>query len=375
METGLLLLAYAATFRLYQKLDFSTWGHYLAVGFWLGLVILIRIDASFFVLCICVLNILLPAAKSLKRRIIESSGVGAAAAFVSAPWWLYNIYYFGNIMPSSGQATSSSGVSLNHLFLAVAAALSNVVSQVQFQGLSERNAALLHLGLLALTIGIISKCYSSAIHSWTMSAHAQVSALVVPSCALLATVSALLLWYSSQSAATWFYPRYLSPLVLVGCVIIATAIIGMSEKIALAAPVVLVCVAVFYFKAVAYAFVPVPYEGLPHREANLVLVATHVPPNEVVAAGQVGVLGFFRDRVFNLDGKVNNEANVFRGRVSQLIDHHSINWVCDSPDYLGPLGFSGKPPEWNVVEERNGTVLYKRRDKRLAGNASETLLH
>ena len=141
------------------------------------------------------------------------------------------------------------------------------------------------------------------------------------------------------------------------------AILAISERRSLLRSLVLACIFAFYLKGVAYAFHPFPDRGLPHREANLFLVGKHVPAAEQVGAGQVGVLGFFRDGVVNLDGKVNQEANRFRGNPQELLDRRHINWVCDSPGYLRGLGFDPEQGGWVVVEESEGTVLYRRKSE------------
>ena len=57
----------------------------------------------------------------------------------------------------------------------------------------------------------------------------------------------------------------------------------------------------------------------PMYAVQLPLVREGVPDGEVVAAGQSGTLGYFRDNVLNLDGKVNPEALQYRGRMREYL--------------------------------------------------------
>jgi len=96
-----------------------------------------------------------------------------------------------------------------------------------------------------------------------------------------------------------------------------------------------------------------------HRQA--VLVAEHVPPEDVVAAGQSGTLGFLRDRVVNVDGKVNPEALKWRGRIPEYLDARGIRWFVDSDWYVEiNLGLDPAAVGWQLVAENGDFYLYLR---------------
>ena len=89
-------------------------------------------------------------------------------------------------------------------------------------------------------------------------------------------------------------------------------------------------------------------------------VAERVPPNDVVGAVQSGTLAFMRDRVVNLDGRVNFEASGRRHDMAQYLRDRDIRWCVDWPflahDYLGPdLAKLG----WAPVATKGSMTLYR----------------
>ena len=91
---------------------------------------------------------------------------------------------------------------------------------------------------------------------------------------------------------------------------------------------------------------------------QLRLVEEHVPPAEAVCAFQSGTIGYFRDRVVNLDGKVNGEALRRRGDLQAYVAERGVNWFCDWGSWFaGP----GAPPGvWLPVATRGAFTLCRR---------------
>ena len=107
LETGLSSLLLLATLLTYVKLQTQapleqkkSLREWSALGIVLGLAVLARIDASLLVA-------ILYDHTFFKKAYIEALIVGATAALVSAPWWIFNLVSFGSLMPSSGQAENS----------------------------------------------------------------------------------------------------------------------------------------------------------------------------------------------------------------------------------------------------------------------------
>jgi hypothetical protein len=96
--------------------------------------------------------------------------------------------------------------------------------------------------------------------------------------------------------------------------------------------------------------------GFYHEQLRL--IEDHVPPADAVGAFQSGTIGYFRDRVLNLDGKVNGEALRRRGDSQAYVAERGVNWFCD---WEGPFAGSGSPPGvWLPVATRGAFVLYRR---------------
>ena len=90
------------------------------------------------------------------------------------------------------------------------------------------------------------------------------------------------------------------------------------------------------------------------------MVEKHVSPKDYVASFQTGTLGYFRDRVVNLDGKVNHEALSLKHDAKKVRDYiydHEVRWFCDwSHEVLGE-----KPDEngWRLVSRNGRFELYQ----------------
>jgi hypothetical protein len=95
------------------------------------------------------------------------------------------------------------------------------------------------------------------------------------------------------------------------------------------------------------------------------LAQAWVPESDLLAAGQTGTLGFFRDRVLNLDGKVNRDALQWQGRMTQYLDARGVRWFADSPWYSERmLGSDPGAAGWRLVArvDDDSFRLYRRED-------------
>jgi hypothetical protein len=102
LETGLALLLYAAAWRCCQigwREGPRLWG----LGLVLGLLVLARIDAAVFVATLGAVELLRPAAP-LRPRLARALVLTLVPLAVSLPWWLYGLFGFGSLVPSSGAA-------------------------------------------------------------------------------------------------------------------------------------------------------------------------------------------------------------------------------------------------------------------------------
>ena len=82
----------------------------------------------------------------------------------------------------------------------------------------------------------------------------------------------------------------------------------------------------------------------------------------LVAAGQTGTLGYFRDHVVNVDGKVNAEALRYQDNMVAYLDREGIRWFCDLPDYTARyLGVHPEEHGWHLAARSELFLLYQRR--------------
>jgi hypothetical protein len=196
---------------------------------------------------------------------------------------------------------------------------------------------------------------------WVETAGRRGRLLPVSACLVL---SLLLLfgWYAASSWAAHFYSRYLSPLLLLVSLLLARGLLELGRRRpGLAAALVVAWGVAVPLESVRAHFVPIVERNI-FVIRQVPLVEARVPPGAWVAALQTGTLGYFRDRVLNLDGKVNPEALERRGDVWRYLDERGIGWLCDWPEIFRP--FFGSRPEqngWELVERSGKFALFKRR--------------
>lgn len=356
METGMLFAAYAAVLHLMLARELCGGRGAAALGAVAGLLVLVRIDAVFFVAALGPVTALAEARRAGSGAgAAWLAGYGVAAFLVTSPWWAFNVLQFGHLMPVSGLATTGPWTfAPSRIGAAAAAALRGLVPQTALHRLPPPGAAAAHLAAVAFQVGAIlllvrrgagegSRPPAAAARRWGL--------------ALLAGTAALLAWYATRSTATWFYPRYLSYLALVGAVLTALLVATLGARSRLLGCAALLALAALHVRTNGFAFaVPGPQDASPALE----LVRRHVDPAATVAAAQSGTLGFFRDRVLNLDGKVNPEALAYRGRLNEYLDRAAVDWVCDD-DYALSVGFRPNPDAWEVVDRIDRVVLWHRR--------------
>jgi hypothetical protein len=366
LETGCVLFLYAAVCLGALSLDLGTGRGRALLGALLGLTVLARIDAVFFVAAVCAYLLAFPGpGRSRRDRLHAPAIVAAVSLLVSSPWWLYNAIGFGSLMPSSGASQQEWGLSA-----------------------SRTGAALLSLARLAVpwwtrfdpgrfdrepwADGVRAVLFlAGALHLWRRRPSVrgwlapEAGAGVRPSAWAIACILAaslgLLAWYTASSFAFWFYARYLSPLLLVVTLVFARLWLVVASRWP---PLAVLLVGVLGWS--------VPWAALsshrtPVEKGNIMftdqlpLVQERVPAGECVAALQSGTLGFFRDCVVNLDGKVNAEALLRRRDIWRYLDERGVRWVCDWPALFRTY-FGARPDQegWEAVETRNKFVLYRR---------------
>lgn len=365
LETGTLLLVYALAARRYQVRRRTSVMALLGLGVLLGLLVLARIDAAIFVVVLVVfLFFSRPREMAAVRGSTAAFLVGGTAVLVSLPWWAYNLVGFGVLMPSSGTSQQSFALSLNRLWRAATALTQVLMPWVPTLHLIQLDWRFVWLTPLAAVVLVLAGVGVGASARRRLARRdddrgrraARFTGLLVAAMAVL--VTAYVVFFGS----THFYPRYFAPLLLPVVALGAVTVRRLGER----TPALMVGVAVALAASIVASAAAMHtgriFRGNEFLHDQLPLARQRVPEGELVAAGQTGTLGYFRDAVLNLDGKVNPEALAFQDRMPEYLDRKEVRWFVDWTSwierYLGP-----RPAErgWSEVA-RGGRFLLLHRD-------------
>jgi hypothetical protein len=180
---------------------------------------------------------------------------------------------------------------------------------------------------------------------------------------VMGSVLILAIWYELSSWAMHFYTRYLMPLSLVAIFGTAcAAVFAYKRTPKLAAAVISLLIVPILAGTAIFWNVDRFRQGNLMLEEQMSLVDQYVPQDEVVAAGQSGTMGYLRDNVVNLDGKVNPPALQYQSRMWEYLPKVHATWLCDWPSYIH--SYLGDHPEkhgWRFVARDGGFELYQYR--------------
>jgi hypothetical protein len=198
--------------------------------------------------------------------------------------------------------------------------------------------------------------------------------------ALAAYVAFLAVYYTWKSGAWWFDDRYLAPAVLVSIPLLAAAAERrLRGRAARAAPVVLaaaVMVANVPLLAVLVAAPRTPPSWATplgnlgtHPNLNydpqVTWTLAHVRPQCTMGGFESGTLGYFRDRVVNLDGKVDADALAaeLAGRTPAFVRARGVEAMVDIPSGIARATRGARPGEWRRVARLGRFQAWVRADR------------
>lgn len=327
LETGLYLLLFALTVYYSLKIDFKANRliESLTLSILIGFTALARID--FTVIMIIFFFILLVTRKiSIKSLII----IGAISSLITLPWFVYVYKISGSFIPSSGAAQSDLVTiqSLYPRFLAMLVALNENFTPWIYTG--ARNiivlSALVSLVLLALifrksiifTINYIkSTSCKSILYNWIIS------------------ILILILIYTIFFWATHFYYRYSSPISIFIIVFLGIVISKDFEtkNNLLFKSFGLFVIILFFVQA--YASLHTGVIGNTHS-VSAGFIKKNFSEVKKIGAFQSGVIGYFNSNVYNLDGKIDNNAlmAIKNKRMHNYIEDQGIDVLVDWPSYI-----------------------------------------
>lgn len=362
LETGLLLLCYAAAWRAWQVgVMERSWGP-AVFGLLLGLTVLTRIDAAVFVAVFCAWQFLAELRRGLRPAILRAGTIGVAALAISAPWWGWNYLEFGSLMPTSGTAQQEwalDGRRLRWIFWALGVTGMPSLWLGRFDEVFHDG---LLPSLLRAVVGI-ALLWGFAL-AWRRRAPAAGGGPAARTwqfaAALAAALCLLCLYYGFSFIAYWFYYRYLFPAALLGSVGIA----WLLQPAAARRPVIAAVLACLLTAPTLISMVMAQRGETLHVQTvyweQLQLIDEQVPVSDAVAAGQAGTLGYFRRNVVNVDGKVNRRVIAHQGRMWDYLEAQKVRWFCDWPFYVEKyLGPDPTANGWRHVGQKGYWQLWK----------------
>jgi hypothetical protein len=388
LETGFVLFLYTCAWRYFAARPLVSLARHLGLGALLGLCVLGRIDAVFLVV-LCAVVAALRTCEGGPSRLARFAAVSGAAFVVSLPWWSFNLWLSGHLMPSSGTAQQILLDELaedrlqRRLWFAVTEPLELMMPWFNLVLVAPATEAigLAKLGQLDLAGGLLQPVV--LVRAGLALVAALVAAVLVLrvreegggrprrtlafGALLFAFALSLIAYYAYTSFAVHHYWRYFSALMLVSTAATALALAALCTRVRFLTAVVL-----------ALVLVPVPLSVLvAHTDAitlhrykgrrnsyyrqQVALVERAVPADATVASRNSGTFGFFRDRVVNLDGKVNPAALAYKDELWRYLDEKRIDWFCDWPDHVAlALGEDPSTRGWELVDREGGFYLYHR---------------
>ena len=155
-------------------------------------------------------------------------------------------------------------------------------------------------------------------------------------------------YYVVGSHAVWHYPRYLSPAAIPAVVALAVWLAGRPRPGQLAA---VALIPALLGVSLVNLYGPKAWNHNVFWRAEVPLVRSRVPSTDRVASWQSGTLGYFREGVLNLDGKVNAEALQRRGDMDAYLREQGIDWLVDWPSNVkAGLNLQGEPKDTGSIE-------------------------
>ena len=330
LETGLYTLVSITTLVVFARvLDRDAGlGPRLLLGALCGLSVLARNDAVFLVAAIfavwAVWELIVPR-RGFVAMIIRLVPPGLLSIAVAAPWLLNNLFRFGSIVPISGTAQSMGAELGGNLSLLPIVLFENAFPMLPVPtGLNENTViiTLALVGLCVVTLGLLWYVFRTC--------PPVVRALVV---AYLLFAIALAGYYGVFFGARHFLSRYVAPTAPLFIVAALVTCFELGRLLRLRSWLATAYIAVGLALAIGIsAYKTLPGSTLQGHEQVVAWGDANVPDEAWAAAVQTGTLGYWHDRTYNLDGKVNPEAlQAIRtdGHVLDYVTASEIDYIVD----------------------------------------------
>lgn len=356
LETGLYLILLSFFFLYWIKFREIQMGikHSLGLGVLSGLLLLCRLD-SVVILFTFYLLLLFNGQIKIRRLVV----ILLIAILLYLPWQLYIWDVTGNLLQSS--ARSQTGLfpffDLPYKLEQYFASIIQHTTPFLFTG-NILIWLMFPFGLAYLILLFIGyKKYWGSVISDSASKTIKIISI---------TFSVLLLIYFFFSSAPHFYFRYTAFLMVLSLpviVVLFAYLLGIVSRVRVSFILVLVTI-IFGVQAFLYL-----HSGKSARAFTVrsEFVENNFTSGNRIAAFQSGVLGYYHENVFNLDGKMDNSAleSFSNGGIEQYIDSMKIDVLMEWKDFI-PMLFNEEylKKYWQVNAEDIGdgrTICYVRR--------------
>ncbi len=340
LETGLYSLILIAAITMYVKIGRDEASKHIipttrwvVFGIVLGLAVLARIDAAILV-AIIVLTLL------WQKRWRPAMITGCVAMLVSAPWWIFNVIYFGSLMPTSGQAENSWPLPPWGNIHQAIKAISDILMLIFYlPGSIGLTALVLWTILLIFAIAFI--WYRTTIVS-TIRSSFRLNGLLP----FLLFSIALILYYTVLFKAPHFIARYLQPARILWSLILAALASVLWERRIVRPVLIGIAILGLVFTIRGYTVLYYFSDEKPAGFYEMGIWAKQ-HPGEKIAMLQSGIASFIAPNIINLDGKVNTDALLAhqQGRLAGYLRDEHFTYIADDKPFIEDIAILAKKDE------------------------------
>ncbi|HEY4510685.1 MAG TPA: hypothetical protein VJJ73_02515 [Candidatus Paceibacterota bacterium] len=310
-----------------------------------GLLVLARLDYGIFLAAVFVFFLLRLKHKEIRVKNLLAFVLPAGA--ISAPWFLYNYFYFGSLIPTSGLSYTlinhrlffykPRGIgtiflwSVYNFFGTIAFTLKSIGLPIYYSAKNVPKTLLWTGGVFLAPLLAVSYLYfknrekfKAYIHSIFKSVEWRVFLTLFIGYCVLVFVHGAVRW----SGREWYFATFqILTLVFLGIVLSNPTFLALRKPILTTLAVLLLTSYAFYFRSI-----------FPHNKNQLEMynvamwVKDNLPPNARIASFNSGIHGYFSDRfVMNSDGLVNNEAYkaMKKDGLWELFKKEKIDYIVD----------------------------------------------
>jgi hypothetical protein len=364
LETGLLSMMLLASSLFYIRVRSGEAPpkptQWIVFGILLGFTVLTRIDAVFFVAAFVVVELM----RYNVKGVVTGATFGITAVLVSLPWWLYNYFVFGSLMPQSGQSEGLVSVLHENLYrgtivlgdiLSVSLILPNYKLPEWFHYLWFV-AALSLVMFLTRRIGAVEYLKSKF----------DLRGLLP----LALFASACIVYYVFFFSAPHFLPRYFHPVRMVWLIVVSCTVPLVASRLrtlyARRRNLAIFGGGLFILAAVGMTAYGYSYHFLVHHPSDLYLTGEWAKEHPIATVGmrQTGISGFISGNVVNLDGKVNFAAlqAMKYSDIGAYVVDENLDFVADWPELARPIVLAAEAhgAKFTLTDSIGNVVIYKR---------------